>query len=85
MRRQSPVVFKIPVGEGGEDDLREEVNKLLMDSSLTDESHKETLVNMLRRCRKAFAAPGEPLGRTDKVLHDIKVGDNPAFKIPYRR
>ena len=56
-----------------------------MDSSLTDEVHKEALVKMLRRCRIAFAAPGETLGRTDKVLHNIKTGDNPAFKIPYRR
>ena len=28
---------------------------------------------------------GEPVGRTDKVLHTIETGDAEPFKIPYRR
>ena len=71
--------------EGGEEELHEELTKLLTGSSITDENDQEALKAMLKRCRQAFAAPGEPLGRTNKVLHEIKTGDNPAFKIPYRR
>ena len=78
-------ILDIPVGEQVKDELHEEVAKLLAGSSIKDEEQREALVAMLKRCRKAFAVPGEPLGRTNKVLHEIKTGDNPAFKIPYRR
>ena len=43
------------------------------------------LINLMTRCSEAFAAPGEPLGQTDKVVHTIETGDAEPFKIPYRR
>ena len=64
-----------------DDDLVGMVNK----TSITDSDQLAELGELLGRYRKAFAAPGEGQGRTDKVLHGIDTGDAAPFKIPYRR
>ena len=79
-------ILELPLGK--QDDqgyVGDELEKLIHEASDLDPREKEGLRVMLKRCRKAFAFPGEPLGRTDKVLHGIDVGENSPFKIPYRR
>ena len=68
-----------------EEPLGEEMIRLLRESGLETDGQKAALEQLLRECGTAFASPGEPLGRTDKVLHTIKTEGASPFKIPYRR
>ena len=70
---------------GLEGELDGDLNQMISGSSITDSGQLHDLGQLLGRYRKAFAAPGEGQGRTDKVLHGIDTGDATPFKIPYRR
>ena len=71
--------------KSGGNELDEELMKLLDKTSILDAPDKEALRTLLVKYQTAFAVPGEPVGRTDKVLHHIDTGDSEPFKIPYRR
>ena len=66
-------------------ELRADLEKLLQECNLEDRDQKREVVHLLKRYSGAFMQKGEPMGRTDKVLHTIDVGDASPFKIPYRR
>ena len=68
-----------------EEELEESLEKLWKDSGVQDGEQKESLRELLKNYSKAFARPGEPLGRTDRVLHSIDTGEAEPVKIPYRR
>ena len=65
--------------------LNEEMLKLVQDCDVDDEHDLEKLIKLINEYSDAWATPGEPLGRTDKVQHTIEIGDAEPFKIPYRR
>ena len=66
-------------------ELSDPLNVLLSECCLADREQRRETVNLLKKYSKAFMVKGEPVGRTDRVLHTIDTGDNKPFKIPYRR
>ena len=78
-------ILDLPVSNLETKSLSKEVEKVLTDTCITDTEQLQKLTNMIKMCSDAFAKEGEPLGRTDKVLHNIDTGDAEPFKIPYRR
>ena len=64
--------------------LDAELEKLVEDSDLTDVEEVGMLRALLVKHHNAFGLKDE-VGRTDRVQHGIDTGDNPPFKIPYRR
>ena len=75
----------MPTVNGVDPKLDEELLKLLAGTDIKDQDQHTKLENMLKKHSDVFAKSGDPLGRTDKVLHTIDTGDAEAFKIPYRR
>ena len=65
--------------------LGPELENLLSGCVVGTDQERSSLRGLLSKHRAAFAAPGEKLGRTTKVLHTIDTGDAEPFKIPYRR
>ena len=74
-----------PSAETSVKELRADLEKLLEECDLDDRDQKSEVVHLLKRYTGAFMQKGEPMGRTDKVLHTIDTGDAVPFKIPYRR
>ena len=58
---------------------------LVDDSHLGCESDREALKMVLGENHDVFAAPGNPLGMTDRVTHHIDTGNSPPIRLPYRR
>ena len=69
----------------GTTELCPELEKLVQETDLEKKEDKDKLNNLVNRYIKAFALEGEPLGRTDKVLHTINTGEAQPFKMAYRR
>ena len=65
-------------------ELRADLEKLSEKCDLDDRDQKREVIHLLKRYSGAFMQKGEPMGRTDKVLHTIDTGDAVPFKIPYR-
>ena len=60
--------------------------KTMLDATALDcEEDRTRLRRALERHKDAFALKGQPLGRTDRVVHTIDTGDARPFKLPYRR
>ena len=78
-------ILKVCSLKTNKEELEEGVQKLLEEAGLEKDSHKTALKELLMECGSAFARPGEPLGRTNKVLHSINTGTAEPVKIPYRR
>ena len=57
---------------------------LVMDSHLDTEEEREALANLLSENADVFSAPGQPLGRTDRVTHHIDTGSSQPVRLPYR-
>ena len=78
-------ILNLPESNSAGSDLGEGLQKLLDETDIINMEQKEGLERLLEKYGRAFARPGEPLGRTDKVLHTIQTGTAEPFKIPYRR
>ena len=65
-------------------DLPKHLMPLLSDSHLDDRECQKVKTELLRYT-DVFTAPGDSLGRTDKVQHRIDTGDTLPVKLPYRR
>ena len=73
---------KVDPGAPGE--LPAHLLSLISESDLPDREVPGA-IETLSYNREVFAAPGEPLGRTDRVQHKVDTGDNRPVKLPYRR
>jgi transposase InsO family protein len=66
-------------------ELPEHLQKLIDESDLETDEQREALSRTLSKFRKAFAGPGESLGRTHLVQHRIDTGDARPIKQQWRR
>ena len=81
----SSVEMPLPTVEGNPTEgLPLHILSLITDSDLT-EVEARVAIDRLHSVQSAFSAPGEPLGRTDRVRHKVDTGDVPPVKLPYRR
>ena len=65
--------------------LPEYLRVLVEDSHLQSAAELESLGRVLGENQDVFAAPGSPLGMTDRVMHHIDTGDSSPIRLPYRR
>ena len=71
--------------EGQEWGLPLHLLPLVTDSHLSTDEEREELARLLQENSDVFAAPNQPLGRTDHVSHTIDTGTSPPIRLPYRR
>ena len=65
--------------------LSDGLEKMISETYLADRRDLDSLRRLVEKYQDAWQVEGEPLGRTDKVLHFINTGDAQPFKMPYRR
>ena len=58
---------------------------MFSDIPISTAEEKDLVAGVLNRHIDAFKSPGQILGRTDRVLHQINTGDVRPIRIPYRR
>ena len=61
------------------------LEKMISETDIVDSMQRDMLRKLVEKYSDAWQVEGEPLGRTDKVLHTINTGDAQPFKMPYRR